>query len=194
MDIINLFNTNNGAISAIATIILVIITAWYAFITQKMLKSSEKSLKEQTRPFIVAFIDTEDHFLKLSIKNFGLRPAKNVKIKFIPTLDELDKILDRGIDPFNHRPLLNQNYMPPGFEIKTTLKHTPEFVTNKTYNKNFLVEINYSDINENNYKEEYNLDLEQYIHEKKTVQFTNNYYLNEISKRLDDIRKMLKKG
>lgn len=49
MDFINLLNSNSGAIQAISTTVLVLITVWYAFTTQQM----ARIMKKQTTPKIV---------------------------------------------------------------------------------------------------------------------------------------------
>jgi hypothetical protein len=184
-------NANTGFFTTILSLVLVIITGYYAIITHKMLKSNEKANNEQTRPYVIAMIESQDSWLNLYIKNIGKRPAHNVKIDFNPQLDNIDN-LRISKDEKPHKKLLYQSFMPPNFEVKTTLWFTPNYINTPNVNKTFEVRINYEDLSTLSYSEVYQLDLENYIYGDKSIEYSDNHYYNEISKSLKDIKEVLK--
>ncbi|MEI6090862.1 MAG: hypothetical protein WCR42_10450 [bacterium] len=189
----------SALISALATVVLVIVTIWYAYINKKILKSNEKSSEEQLRPYIITHIYSEDYFVFLQIKNIGKRPAKNVHIKFDPPLDEIDRVTRSGNEFVDHTPLLNQAFIPPDFEITTILMETTKFVQNDGLNKIFTVKISYDSIEFNNklpekqYQEEYIVNLSNYIYPKKIMKFTNNYYIQKMQESIEVMKNSLMK-
>jgi hypothetical protein len=180
-------------IQVLLTSALVIITAWYAYITNRILKSSEKALQEQLRPYLIAHIASIDHWLQLSIKNIGKRPALNIYIKFNPDLDVIDKIDSNTNKMTAHKPLLKQAFIPPDFEITTVLMDAIEFVKNPELTRIFEITITYKDSSDKEYSDNYILDLSAYIYGKKTAEFTDNYYFKEISKDLKGIKESIVK-
>lgn len=58
--VIGYFNNNNGAIQALSTTILVILTAWYANITHKMLILESRKYSFEYDKYIKEFIEKED--------------------------------------------------------------------------------------------------------------------------------------
>lgn len=192
MELIDILNKNSGLISAVATVILVVITAWYAFITKKILKSNEESTRELIRPYIIANVEPRDYFIMLRITNIGKRPAQHITVRFCPSLEEIDKLVADKNDFTDHKPMLNQEFMPPGFEISTTLILMDRYVTNEELQRVFRVELKYFDSKEVEYNDIYTLDLSNVIWKKKTIEFSDNYYFQEIDKRLREIREILK--
>ena len=181
------------AITAISTLILAVITGWYAYITNKILKSSEKSLNEQLRPFVIVHISSVDHFIKLNIKNIGKRSATNVNITFNPDLKEIDKLVANKDAYITHKPMLQQQFLPPDFEINTSIMFTPDYVKDPNLPRIFDVTIKYEDNSGCSYSDNYTLNLSTYIYANKSIEFTDNFYLNEISKELKGIKEELKK-
>lgn len=114
MDIISIVN-------ALSTIALVCITFWYAYLTKRMVDVSSKSSLEQSRPYVVAHIFSEDEFLHFSIKNYGLRPALKVKVQITPDIDIITHKNDQGELNFDIKSLMYQEFIPPTFEIKNIL-------------------------------------------------------------------------
>lgn len=191
MDIITCLNNNSGLITAIATVVLVGVTAYYAFINKRILKSNEKSSEEQLRPFIIANIYSEDHLIKFEIKNIGKRPAKNIDIKFEPPLSCLEMTTDKDNKLFSSVPLEHQEYMPPEFSINTVLNLDYKFVANSKLPRVFNTKIKYYDLNNKFYSETYKIDLSRHIYTEKAVLFTDNHFFEEISKNSKEILKVL---
>lgn len=99
MTLISWLNENSGAITAIATLILVGITAWYVYLTRQMLKVANT-------PVIRMFLHARKHDIFLCVENIGTGFARNIKftgdLSFKPTTwndNENDKPL-KGLEPF----------------------------------------------------------------------------------------------
>lgn len=199
MSILDYLNQNSGAINAIATAILVLITGWYAYITKKILKSGEDTSKEMLRPYIVVNIYSEDLFINLSISNIGKRPAKDLNITFDPSLKMIEKANsenlenDKSYEGFDHEPMLNQKFMPPNHSVNTVLAYNPFFIHNERLPRIYTVTFTYKDLNNISYKEEYTFDLSSYVYKHKSMNHTDNYHFKEISKSLKSIDKKFKK-
>jgi len=100
MEIINWLNTNDGAIIGIATVVLVGITGYYAYLTWRMLKANN------TPEIAVSLRPHEAHVnaVMLCIENIGTVAARSLQFatdpSFVPGLDRpLEKIgfLENGI-------------------------------------------------------------------------------------------------
>lgn len=72
MNLISWLNVNSGAITAIATLILVGITGWYVFLTRQMLKVANT-------PVIRMFLHARGHSISLFVENIGTGFARNIK-------------------------------------------------------------------------------------------------------------------
>lgn len=83
---IDFLNINSDSIIAIFTIVLVIITAHYTYLTNKLVKSNSRMFKENFRPHVVAFFENIDHNLYFIIKNAGNRDAIDIKLTSNPQL------------------------------------------------------------------------------------------------------------
>ena len=97
--IINFLNDNSGAITAIATVILVGITGWYVYLTRQMLKVANT-------PVIRMFLHARGHTIFLCVENIGTGFARNIKftgdLSFKPTYwndNSRDKPL-KELEPF----------------------------------------------------------------------------------------------
>ena len=103
MEIIDWLNANNGAIIGIATVVLMVITGYYAYLTRKQLKASD------TPEIAISLRPHEAHvnLVMLCIENIGTGAARNLQFvtnpSSIPNLDRpLEKIsfLRNGIAYF----------------------------------------------------------------------------------------------
>ena len=99
MNLISWLNTNSGAITAIATLILVGITGWYVYLTRQMLKVANT-------PVIRMFLHNHGHSISLCVENIGTGFARNIQftgdLSFKPTSwndNNSDKPL-KELEPF----------------------------------------------------------------------------------------------
>jgi hypothetical protein len=86
---INFLKTNSGVILAIATLVYMLITGFYALITSWMLYETKKMRKFQTEPYIfinVQPVERARYFKNIVIQNIGHGPAYNLKFKIEPDI------------------------------------------------------------------------------------------------------------
>ncbi|MYB64197.1 hypothetical protein F4X73_05865 [Candidatus Poribacteria bacterium] len=125
MNIINFLNKNDGAIIAIATLVLVCITLWYVIETMRMRRTTQEMLRVSNTPEIQVSLSIERgtfdlQSLDLCIENIGTGFAYDVEFtgtitSFSPrdediTLGEYD-LIKNGVSHFGsgkryHIPLL----------------------------------------------------------------------------------------
>jgi hypothetical protein len=193
MDISTIIVAISAFISALATVVLVGVTAYYAFINKKILKSNEKISNDNLRPYVIAIIFSEDYLLKLQIKNIGKKPAVKIDISFNPSLNEIDKIfLANGERFVTHEPMLKQEYLPPDFEVTTVLLDTQHFVNDGNLQREFKTTLDYYDLENKNYIETYTINLGSLVYKKKAVDYTDNYYFKQIKINLQEMNESLK--
>ena len=72
MNLISWLNENSGAITAIATLILVGITGWYVYLTRQMLKVANT-------PVIRMFLHARGNSISLCVENIGTGFARDIK-------------------------------------------------------------------------------------------------------------------
>jgi hypothetical protein len=83
-------NTNSGAIQGIATITLVLVTAFYAWQTYKTVKAMKEVEEKRNRPRVILYIQQRKdwlNFIDLIIGNYGLDVAQNVQFAFNEDLE-----------------------------------------------------------------------------------------------------------
>ena len=70
--VIDFLNSNSGAITALATVILVAITWWYVRLTKMMLKASNI-------PVVRLFLHAGEYDITLCVQNIGIGFARDIK-------------------------------------------------------------------------------------------------------------------
>jgi hypothetical protein len=83
-DTITWLNSNTGAVQAIATVILVLITAYYAVQAKRNVQVLEKTEEEARRPSVAIHIEQREdwlNFINLVIGNYGNGIARNITFK-----------------------------------------------------------------------------------------------------------------
>ena len=185
MEIITYLSENNGTVTAVATVILAMITAYYAILTYLIYKSNNKSTKEQVRPYVVFHIYEEDQFMKMSIQNIGKRPAKEVKIRINPEIDNLELCINKN-NPLNKQ-LSEQAFIPPGFAIKTVLQFMPNYFDEKLPSQIYTISINYQNLEDEKFSEDYIINLDNYLNRNLSANFTELHYQKIIGEQLKNI-------
>lgn len=97
MQMVDFLNTNSAAITAIATVILVLITFYYAIITRGLLDENRKLRQAGVEPHVVAFIHPHHDIggiVDLTIQNVGLGPAFDLSASIVGETTVLE---DRGV-------------------------------------------------------------------------------------------------
>ncbi|MFA5128665.1 MAG: hypothetical protein WC445_01710 [Patescibacteria group bacterium] len=100
MQIVNWLNNNSGFVQAVATLLLVVITAYYAWQTKRTVQLMSKTEEENRRPRIAVFIAQREDWLnliELVIGNYGNGIARNISF-----------IVDGNLTLFNEKENLNE--------------------------------------------------------------------------------------
>ena len=88
MEVINWLNSNSGAIIALATIVLVCITGYYAWVTKKILEENRQMRIDAQKPNIGIHLRAVNKsgniFAQLYVENIGSGPARDVKFPEVP--------------------------------------------------------------------------------------------------------------
>lgn len=154
--------------NSLSTILLTIFTLIYVFLTYLILRSNNKMIAEQNRPFVIFNLPTEGTYLILSIKNIGKRPAYDVNINTNPELKNFVTLKGFTFDK-SVFPLLSQKFLPPGIDIRNIIGQTMQVIEMPTEEKKIEVSIGYHDSFGNKYSENYNVDLNNTVSNQKTV-------------------------
>lgn len=124
MTLISWLNDNSGAITAIATLILVSITGWYVYLTRQMLKVANT-------PVIRMFLHARKDDIFLCVENIGTGFARDIKftgdLSFKPTSwndNDRDKLL-KELEPFKS----GIPYLGAGHKQERMISGTQEFLS-----------------------------------------------------------------
>jgi len=93
-ELINWLNNNNGFVQTIATLLLVFITAYYAWQTRQTVQLMSKTEEENRRPRVAIFIEQRENSLNLIdlvIGNYGNGIARNIVFEIRGDLTLFDK-------------------------------------------------------------------------------------------------------
>jgi len=197
--IIITISTIISALSAVAVAVLtkslVSVTKEYVMLTRKLSQTNTKMVEEMNRPYVVVNIFTENTLLKLSIKNFGNRPAKNVDITFTPDIDVIiQKIGDTNDPIFESKSLLKQSFIPPEYEIRNILYYGANYFERTDAGEHeFNVVVKYSDELDKNYEEVYNIDFKTFYFKKHAAEFSDNFHLGQTHKEIKSLKEELVK-
>ncbi len=154
-------------IQILSSLIIAFATVVYVALTHKILRTNQRLILEQTRPYIVADLIEIDGNLYFRLKNYGTRGAYSVKCETVPNLAELElQISESIVDE-----MLNQDYIPPGSEFLYYLNKAFSFSQKK-------IKVNI--------KIHYNDDLKFYYEEKYALAFDGRLFLrNHFGKTLE---------
>jgi hypothetical protein len=176
-------------LNKITTSLLAILTAGYVLLTYWILRSTRQSIQEQTRPYVVASLPLDGFQIMLTLRNFGNRPAHNVKVRFDPSLDTIG-----GDFPLRDaaESSLTQSFMAPSFEIRNPIALAPQVINLDSSQTMFHVFVEYSDSQGVKYSDEYEINLNSYVHGKGVIQHDAKHYLKSISESMKSISEYVK--
>ena len=138
MNLISWLNANSGAITAIATLILVGITGWYVYLTRQMLKVANT-------PVIRMFLHTRRNNITLCVENIGTGFARDIKFtgdlsfKTLNSFGESKATLGE-LEPFKS----GIEYLGPGHKVERFLFHRNDF--QRVPNHTFDIIVTYNDL------------------------------------------------
>lgn len=155
-EIIEYLNKNNGVITAFATVVLAVITFWYALMTRKILLASNK-------PEILVYLFPSEGYsykINLCIQNIGTGFASNIKIKGdYSTLPRASLINN----PFQEMSIFKDgiDYLGPGRKIEIPLFFTHSMGELK--DKSLDLSVKYNDSNGTSHPHTFQLDFKKWI-------------------------------
>lgn len=80
-DIITYLNDNAGAVTALATVALLLVTGWYAYTTQALLREAKHSRLQASEPRVVGYLRAHEvlpNIVQLCVSNLSGAPAVSV--------------------------------------------------------------------------------------------------------------------
>jgi len=192
---IEFLNTNSGLIQAISTVILVIITGIYVWLTGKNVKILQKSEEERNRPRVILYIQQREdwlNFVNLIIGNYGLDVAREVKF----SLSEDLKLLREDEKLSNIRIIKNgvKNLIPQQI-LRIPLLSLIGRVEELS-NKNIKITAQYKDSNlMRNFSETFQIDfnslIEHQIGKPPIYEISEN--IKKIANSLDKVERKINK-
>ncbi|MHB8118056.1 MAG: hypothetical protein ACYDHX_04930 [Methanothrix sp.] len=160
LEFLEFFNQNSGAVTALFTVGLTIVTLIYACLTWGISKETKMMRKAQTEPNISATIQAEEgniNLIDLIIKNIGLGPAYNVKFEANPDFESrFCKLSEIGFIK-NGLP-----YFAPNQEFQIFLANLIENFE-EILKKTFEIKITYESNLHESYSNTYLIDFSQRI-------------------------------
>jgi hypothetical protein len=193
---ISSINNNAGAIQAITTTVLVIVTGVYAFHTAKTAKSMERTEEMQTRPQLAIFLEQREDNLSLVnlvIANYGNGLARNIEFSAIGKNIVLDlareektiktfRVIKNGIKTLGPK----QEYRA---WLMSVIGRVDELQSNRTN-----IRVRYENVDgSKKYKESYRLDFNSLPEYQlgKPVEYKISESLENIAKRVASIERKI---
>lgn len=202
MDVVYLQTGNDVSsyVIAFATIILVIVTAYYALQTKNTVQAVKDSAEISLRPFLKGSMRSRSPgSLRLQIENMGKGPANNVQIEYrtesassIPISNPTPSILD------NSPRIWSAEVIMPN-EIERFFLTGPN--KNIVYSFDYFhdspttifITGSYSDILGNTYFINQQIDVTAYTHEQEKIfHILKTDHLADVSRSLKEIERVLK--
>jgi hypothetical protein len=172
-----------GDTGTLITFLTAIFTYIYVVLTGLTVRQMVKNSEDESRPYIIADIEINDHCVFFIIRNIGKLPAKELKVKIEPDIvNTIGKSLNTTL--FS-KPI---SIVAPGKEIKTFI-NTSMVVFKSEAPKVFEVALEYKWGNAKVENESYRLDISMY-HDLVTV---NVKSIHHVAKELEEISKNFKK-
>ena len=118
-------NRNGSAIQGLATVFLVFLTAWYAYLTRRVVLATERS----RRPYVFIDFSAEGPLqLSVVVANSGDRAAEDVRFSVIGDLTEREGKRLSTYTPFRDGIV----YLPPG------RRYLYDFLVSEDFSKSYV--------------------------------------------------------
>jgi hypothetical protein len=169
MNILEFLNLNSGAVTAISTVVLTIVTFVYVLLTRSISKETEIMRKTQTEPNISAIIQPDERYINwinLIIQNIGLGPAYNVKFELNPDFEDSDRHPNLDDESINYK-LSDVGFIKNGLPYFAPNQKFQFYLTNladnyqKKLKKTFEIKVTYESNIHEPYSNTYLIDFSQ---------------------------------
>jgi hypothetical protein len=154
--------TTWSGVSAGAATLTLIIAALAAIIGLRQLKQARDLNEEQSRPYIVIYLqptEADRSLLNFVIQNIGQTAARNISIKFEPEFSRAMKL--PGHDFMNAK-LISEPIpsMPPQFEYRMIFENISDYQKLDNPRSSYTVNVRYEDRQGKKLTDSFTLDLE----------------------------------
>lgn len=149
MALISFLDNHQGTASIALTLVTVVLTLVYVIANLRIVAYMKRNLEhaetihlEETRPFVIFDLISEDREIKSLRTNIGRRPAYDVRIKVEPPLIVNYKVGDKGPTTFEDTVI---PWLPPGRRITDFLNMGHAFLKDNAY-ETFTASVTYKDV------------------------------------------------
>jgi hypothetical protein len=174
--------------SAVATIILAMLTYRYVRLTNEILKANDEAQKEELRPYVLVNFFCMDSKLYLEIANLGRRPAINFRAVFEPPIDK--RLVDYRTGLGTLVRLLTQTFIAPSHRLKHVIRFNRDYfgsTDRDEINTIYQLVLHYEDVHHLPFRETYQVDLGDILIAKKSTDQSKLQRLHNIEQSLDNI-------
>jgi hypothetical protein len=161
----NFLPTALAVITTVTTVVICIVTCLYVWYTRRLLQVTTEAHAETSRPYVFASLTSQNRKIDLVIKNFGPRAAYNIVVRTEPDLSAIALTI---VGDKMFRPLLRQEVLAPGQEVKGLVSLTPALVRSSAL-RAFDFTITYDDSSGKQFIERYSIDPREYVWDKSLV-------------------------
>lgn len=182
-------------ITALSTAMLVVVTGYLAIVTGRTLGVYLHIHAEQTRPYIIASFNSDDHKFVLKIENIGKRPAYDVTVRTEPHLMQIHKLVTTDSDrPVDYDKSCKFGMLPPEHKVRIGVlfvRDLPNLIRdlpnlNGEY-ETVNVRIEYRDSGNKWYYEDYVVDCIPFEGTVRFMHRTEGHHLSNISEQLSKV-------
>jgi hypothetical protein len=182
---IEYLNNNDGAVTAIATIALLLVTGWYAWTTRALLREAQQSRLLANEPRVVAYLRTNkvhQNIVQLCIANLSSAAAVNVSAIVEKKTDWPD-----SFDFGDSKILRDLNFLRAHEVVKFDLGMGPDLFRDDEPAV-FQSEIKFASID----GRDFSFDTELRVESVAGFASWRIYGIDDVARRLEDISKALK--
>jgi hypothetical protein len=183
---IEFFNTNSGAVTALATIALLVVTGWYAWTTRALLTEAQKTRLMAGEPRVVSYLrahEVHSNIVQLCIANLSGAAAVGVTAN-IDQLTDWPSKFDFG----DSKILRDLGFLRQHEVVKFDLGMGPDLFGPNQKAARFQVSVKFESIDGRKFDFENELTIES------VAGFASwrVYGIDDVARRLEDISKTLK--
>lgn len=176
---IDFLNDNAGAVTALATVALLLVTGWYAYTTWALLHEAKQSRLLAGEPRVVAYLrphEVHSNIVQLLISNLSAAPAVRVTAKIDKTTG-----WPATFDLENSKILRDLAFVRPHEVMKLDLGFGPDLF-NEEMGAVFQIRIDFAGLDERAYVFEDTLSVDSVLGPSWKI-----YGLDDVARRLKEI-------
>ncbi len=148
-------------------------------------REAQRQREDAERPEVGVFFQPRNRLMYCVIQNFGVLPARNIEIQFIPSPKMHDGRSLNELSAFS-KPL---PFLPPNEKYWRHIGSSPDALKNN--NQPFTIELNYESANGRTYNDKIVIDL-SILAEINDPEPSLPHQLSKVIEKLEDIEKAIK--